>query len=126
MEQFWGIEDFMEDFIEQGHQFGGKDERRTYGLRDRAKVANSHSKWEYVKNNPLVVKESEAVGKETKRKLKLDEQGQTAKMQRTITAKRQILEKREEMRSDDRDVNFPAHLLTANENTKLDYKLANE
>ncbi len=80
------------------------------------------SKWEYGKNNSLEVKESEAVGSAIKRKVKVDKAGQTAKMQRTITAKRQRLEKR-------RDAilwswhNFTAHLmLTTDDNTKLDYK----
>ena len=47
MEQWNGIGDFLEDFIEQAHQFGMKEEKRTANMRDRVRAANSHSKWEW-------------------------------------------------------------------------------
>jgi hypothetical protein len=45
--KYRGIGDFAEDFIEQAHQFGMKDEKRTANMRDRVRTAISHSKWEY-------------------------------------------------------------------------------
>ncbi len=47
MERWNGIGDFLEDFIEQAHQFGMKEEKRTANMRDRVRAANSHSKWEW-------------------------------------------------------------------------------
>ena len=47
MEQWNGIGNFLEDFIEQVHQFGMKEEKRTANMRDRVRAANSHSKWEW-------------------------------------------------------------------------------
>ena len=41
-----GIGNFTEDFVEQGHQFGVKDEARTKGLK-RSKAYKSHSRWEW-------------------------------------------------------------------------------
>ena len=38
-----GIGCFIEDFIEQAHQFGMIDEKRTANMRDREKVAHNHS-----------------------------------------------------------------------------------
>ena len=46
MEQWNGIGAFLEDFIEQAHQCGMKEEKRTANMRDRVRAANSHSKWE--------------------------------------------------------------------------------
>jgi hypothetical protein len=51
MIRFGGIGDFAEDFIEQAHQWGESEERRTHGLRDRSKAANAHSKWEFLRMN---------------------------------------------------------------------------
>jgi hypothetical protein len=52
MERWNGIGDFLEDFIEQAHQFGMKkfgmkEEKRTANMRDWVRAANSHSKWEW-------------------------------------------------------------------------------
>ena len=43
---FKGIGCFIEDFIEQAHQFGNIDERKTGNISDRRKVLLSHSKVE--------------------------------------------------------------------------------
>ena len=121
-----GIGDFMEDFIEQTHQFGDADERRSNGLRNRTLAANSHSKWEHVKNNPLVAMETAAVSKGTKRPLKVNEEGQTAKMQRIATAKKLRDDNREVLRSDDHNVlGSTVRLLSAEENAMIDYKHRN-
>jgi hypothetical protein len=47
MEKWNGIGDFLEDFIEQAHQFGMKEEKQTANMRDRVRAAKSHSKWEW-------------------------------------------------------------------------------
>jgi hypothetical protein len=47
MEQWNEIGDFLEDFIEQAHQFGMKEEKRTANMIDRMTAANSHSEWEW-------------------------------------------------------------------------------
>jgi hypothetical protein len=121
-----GIGDFMEDFIEQTHQFGDADERRSNGLRNRTLAANSHSKWEHVKNNPLVAMETAAVTKGTKRPLKINEEGRTAKMQRIATAKQLRDDNREVLRSDDHNVlGSTVRLLSAEENAMIDYKHRN-
>ena len=39
-----GIGDWLEDFVEQGHQTGVKEEYRTHQMRDRSKAATTHSK----------------------------------------------------------------------------------
>jgi hypothetical protein len=47
MGQWNGTGNFLEDFVEQAHQFGiTKEEKRTANMRDRVRAANSHSKWE--------------------------------------------------------------------------------
>jgi hypothetical protein len=43
MERWNGIGDFLEDFIEQAHQFGMKEEKQTANMRDRVRAANSHT-----------------------------------------------------------------------------------
>jgi hypothetical protein len=47
MEQWNGIDDYLEDFIEQAHQFGMKEEKSTASMRDGVRVENSNSKWEW-------------------------------------------------------------------------------
>ena len=61
-----GIGDFTEDFVEQSHQQGVKEENRTRGLR-RAAAFVSHSKWEWRSNRLSVVKAKEEVKKRTSR-----------------------------------------------------------
>ena len=46
-----GIGCFIEDFIEQAHQFGKIDEKRTANMRDREEVAHNHSKNKNISNN---------------------------------------------------------------------------
>ena len=45
MVRWGGIGNFTETFVEQGHQFGVKDEARTKGLK-RSKAYKSHLRWE--------------------------------------------------------------------------------
>jgi hypothetical protein len=46
MEQWNGISEFLEDFVEQEHQLGMREEKRTANMRDQVRVANLHSKGE--------------------------------------------------------------------------------
>jgi hypothetical protein len=71
MEQWNGIGDFLEDFIEQVHQFGMKEEKRTANMRDRVRAANSHSKWEWADKMSSDVRiAKEEMTKKTSRKRK--------------------------------------------------------
>jgi hypothetical protein len=71
MERWNGIGDFLEDFIEQAHQFGMKEEKRTANMRDRVRAANSHSKWEWAdKMSSDVRVAKEEMTKKTSRKRK--------------------------------------------------------
>ena len=45
---------FIEDFIEQAHQFGMLDEKITANMKDRVKVSFNHSKMESISNNSEV------------------------------------------------------------------------
>ncbi len=65
--QFKGIGDLSEDFVEQAHQDGIRDNRRTNSLKDRAVVAAIHSKWEHKRKLPSVLMKSEAVGRRSVR-----------------------------------------------------------
>ena len=69
MEQMDGIGDFLEDFVEQSHQTGARDEIRTRGL-DRAKAFLLHSNQEYKSNKVPVVLAKEDVKNRTSRKRK--------------------------------------------------------
>jgi hypothetical protein len=64
-----GIGDFLEDFVEQGHQSGVKDEIRTKGL-NRIKAFEAHSNWEYRNNRVGVILAKEEVKRKTCRKRK--------------------------------------------------------
>jgi hypothetical protein len=71
MERWNGIGDFLEDFIEQAHQFGMKEEKRTANMRDRVRAANSHSKWEWADKMSSDVRiAKEEMTKKTSRKRK--------------------------------------------------------
>ena len=54
MRMFGGIGDFVEAFIEQSHQDGNREEKRTSFMRDRKKAAVSHTRWESIRNLPEV------------------------------------------------------------------------
>ena len=50
-----GIGCFIDDFIEQVHQYGMLEERKSANMRDRSKVAHNSSKMEMVRNNGKVI-----------------------------------------------------------------------
>jgi hypothetical protein len=61
MTLFRGIGCYIEDFIEQAHQFGVSDESRTRGMKDRVRAANSHSVWEFASNRKDIANIKEEV-----------------------------------------------------------------
>ena len=63
-----GIGCFIEDFIEQEHQFGMIDKKITTNMRDREMVAHNHSKNESISNNGEVKLKIEQVRMQTRRK----------------------------------------------------------
>ena len=70
IKHFNGIGCFIEDFIEQAHQFGNLDESRTGKLRSREKAYDHHSKYEWIGLNGDVVKKTIDVKENSKRKMK--------------------------------------------------------
>jgi hypothetical protein len=69
MIRFNGIGDFTEDFVEQAHQYGVKEELRTRSL-NRGKAFKSHSRWEFTSNQLGVQRAKEEVMKLSSRKRK--------------------------------------------------------
>ena len=51
MKHWRGIGNYTEDFVEQSHQKGVDDEKRTLGLGSRMKAFTAHSKGEWLLNN---------------------------------------------------------------------------
>jgi hypothetical protein len=69
MNEIGGIGDYLEDFVEQGHQTGVKDKIRTKGL-NRMKAFIAHLNWEFRNNWVGVVLAKEEVKRKTGRKRK--------------------------------------------------------
>ena len=61
---------FIEDFIEQAHQYEMLEERKSANMRDRAKTALNHSKMEMVRNNGQVINKILKVTRQTSRVIK--------------------------------------------------------
>jgi hypothetical protein len=94
VEQWNGIGDFLEDFIEQAHQFGTKEEKRMANMRDRVRAANSHSKWEWADKMSSAVHISKEVVKEkTSQKRKVGNE-QPLREQRESEKRRKRMETR--------------------------------
>ena len=55
IKRFSGIGCFIEDFIEQAHQFGMLDKSRTSNMCDRERAASSHCVWKEIGQNPMVI-----------------------------------------------------------------------
>ena len=70
METFKGIG----CFIEQAHQSGMKDEKRTANMRDRKCTAYAHSSWEQASQHPDVMNQMKKVSNRSKRNLKNSKQ----------------------------------------------------
>lgn len=73
MQQWNGIGCFMEDFVEQAHQFGIQEESRTRGMWDRARAAYVHSVWEYTLNRSEVQVVKQEMKTRNKRKQKFQQ-----------------------------------------------------
>ena len=65
-----GIGCFVEDFVEQAHQVGVKEEGRTKGMTNKQKQSKSHSDWERVSNDMSVRSAQTEIRKKTSRKRK--------------------------------------------------------
>ena len=61
-----GIGDYLEDFVEQGHQKGVRDEGRTKGL-SRGRAFASHARWEFNSNNVKVIEAKMNIRNKTSR-----------------------------------------------------------
>ena len=63
MRDFNGFGYFLEDFVEQAHQFGMRDEKRTANMTDRNRKYNSHSSNEVASLNAEVITHKEVVSR---------------------------------------------------------------
>mmetsp|Transcript_34128 Transcript_34128/g.38831 ORF Transcript_34128/g.38831 Transcript_34128/m.38831 type:complete len:92 (+) Transcript_34128:243-518(+) len=61
MREWKGIGYFVEDFVEQAHQFRSMDEKRTLNTKDKRKKAQSHSRWEMIGYDEEVIKAGRSV-----------------------------------------------------------------
>jgi len=82
-----GIGEFTEDFVEQAHQFGNRDEGRTRGLKDHAAKARSHSYWEHKSLNPAVQVKHFEVEIKSRRNIKKGENGMTSAEEKVMQKK---------------------------------------
>ena len=62
-----GIGCFIEDFIEQAHQYGMLEERKSANMRDRENAAHNHSKMEMIRNNGKVINKIIEIKRDTRR-----------------------------------------------------------
>jgi hypothetical protein len=69
-QEYGGIGDFDEQFVECSHQSGKRDMFRSRAIRCRHKKYGCFAKWEEVRSDPNVVAKSEAVKNNRKRKFK--------------------------------------------------------
>jgi hypothetical protein len=65
-----GLADYCEDWVEQLHQLGLKNNRRTKTIRDRNRKYQLYAKWEQLSGNRNVQKVKEEVQKKRKRNIK--------------------------------------------------------
>ncbi len=70
--------DFCEDWVEQLHQLGLKNNRRTKGVRNRDRKYGLHAKWEQLSGNRDVQRIKVEVKESRKRKLQHDRGAETA------------------------------------------------
>jgi hypothetical protein len=72
-----GLADFCEDWVEQLHQLGLKNNRRTKTIRNRDRKYRLYAKWEQLSGNRNVQKIKEEVHKKRKRKLETNRGAET-------------------------------------------------
>ena len=73
-----GLADFCEDWVEQLHQLGLKNNRRTKGVRNRDRKYTLYSKWEQLSGNRDVQRIKGKVKVSRKRKLQHSRGAETA------------------------------------------------
>jgi hypothetical protein len=79
LELLWGLADFCEDWVEQLHQLGLKNNRRTKTMRDRDRKCKLHTHWEQLSGNRNAQRTKKEVLGKWKRKLQNDAGGETAR-----------------------------------------------
>jgi hypothetical protein len=84
MVRYNGIGDFCEDFVEQAHQIGVRDELRTSNL-TRSKAFRSHLKWEWMSNQVSVQQAKGEMKKITTRKRKRSSQVEEHRKERKLS-----------------------------------------
>mmetsp|Transcript_26182 Transcript_26182/g.38989 ORF Transcript_26182/g.38989 Transcript_26182/m.38989 type:complete len:280 (-) Transcript_26182:4-843(-) len=70
MEQYHGVGDFIEEFLEQLHQYTKRHKQRLGCLSDFKKECDAIAKIKAIESNPAVVNEIDKVAEATKRKTK--------------------------------------------------------
>jgi hypothetical protein len=80
LEFLQGLVDFLccEDWVEQLHQLGSKNNRRTKGVRNRDRKCGLHTKWEQLSGNRNVQRTKVEAKEDRKRKLQHDGGAETA------------------------------------------------
>ena len=84
MERFNGIGDFLEDFVEQSHQDGVRDELRTRNLK-RSRAFISHSHWEWKRNQLSIIKAKEKINLKIRQRKKRKTVAGEKKVQAKLT-----------------------------------------
>jgi len=96
-----GIGDKLEDFIEKGHQYGMRDERRTWNIKNWETMQRSQIRHTRRGNHPEVVKIIERVNTSKTRKLKcLEGGGESLKEEKKRVKKEESQVKRDASRSE--------------------------
>jgi hypothetical protein len=67
---FKGLGDYSEDFVEQAHQVGIREEARTFAMKDRNRIAEIHCRNEHKRSLPSVKNIQAAVAEKSSRKRK--------------------------------------------------------
>jgi hypothetical protein len=78
LEFLQGLADFCEDWVEQLHQLGLKNNRRMKGVRNRDRKCGLHTKWEQLSGNRNVQTTKVEVKENRKRKLQHNRGAETA------------------------------------------------
>jgi hypothetical protein len=78
LEFLQGLADFCEDWVEQLHQLGSKNNRRTKGVRNKGRKCGLRTKWEQLSGNQNVQRMKVEAKENWKRKLQHDRGAETA------------------------------------------------
>jgi hypothetical protein len=116
LEFLWGLADFCEDWVEQLHQLGLKNNRRTKTIRDRERKYKLYTHWEQLNGDRNVQKIKKEVLGKRKRKLQNNRRGETAASR--LTAK--TADREAALEEDNSQWTGPNKLLSADEIIRLD------